>query len=86
MKTKGLLAKPHHHVNVDADLKLDCLMWIEFIKHQSAVCRPFVDFDANTFHADELRFFSRSSGSKHLGYGVEFEPEWCHGLRGAEFI
>ena len=78
MSNSGRLLKPHHHVKIDAEFRLDCQMWELFLKDVSAVTRPFVDLSI-TLVADTLNFFSDASANKTLGYGAVFGNNWMFG-------
>ena len=67
--------KQHHHVRVDRELKLDCLVWLEFLHQPQVICRPFVDFsDENSMI--ELAFFTDAVKSDRLGMGGVFNKQW----------
>ena len=80
MKTKGLTLKPYHHVNVDSKTKLDCKMWVEFLQDNNSVCRPFIDFDKETWYADEINLSSDASKSETLGFGAIFNNEYTYSM------
>ena len=70
--------KQHYRINVDRELKNDCLMWLEFLKKPEAVCRPFINF--TTEHSsDVLDFFTDASGKHDHGFGCVFNPSWTYG-------
>ena len=77
LMTKDLTKKPHHHINTTHEMRLHCFMWIEFLKDCSALCRPFIDFDAKTVCAEEINMLSDVSGSIKLGFRAAFDNEWC---------
>ena len=71
--------KQYHHVNLDSEFRKDCLMWVEFLQHQSVVNRPMVDFEDSTINSVQLRFYTDASGSQnHGGFGCYFFPEWTY--------
>ena len=41
--TSGVLL-PHHHIRVNMEMKDDLKMWLTFLNHPTAYCRPFLDF------------------------------------------
>ena len=69
--------KPHHHVNLDAEFKADCRVWISFLKSPSelTICRPFVDFTTEVT-AETLGFYSDATANQNLGYGCIFDSSW----------
>ena len=75
---KGVGLKQYHHIRVDAEMKLDCAAWLQFLEHPSSVARPMIDFDKCTFNAEELQFFSDATKARNLGYGTLFASHWCY--------
>lgn len=70
--------KPHHHLRVDQDIKSDLLMWKQFLKLDTALCRPFMDFH-QILQADTLDFYSDASKSQiRAGFGVVFGRYWTY--------
>ena len=63
--------KQHHHVRADRELKLDCLVWENFLENQEAVCRPFMDFSEHLV-VDKIDFFTDVVKSDKLSYGCVF--------------
>ena len=53
--------KPHHHVKLTRETRLDLSMWDDFLSHPMVYCRPFLDFSADT-NAETLDFYTDSSG------------------------
>ena len=53
--------KPHHHLSVNREIRLDLQTWQMFLQHPSIFCRPFIDFSEIT-HPDTLNWFTDSSG------------------------
>ena len=76
LDNKGRILKPHHHVKVDAEFRLDCKMWETFLRNISLVTRPFVDL-SSTQIADELNFFSDASANEALGFERFLEIAGC---------
>ena len=76
-KVKGL-KKQHHHVTVDREIRADCRMWLEFLSDLSSVSRPFVDFDKETYHAEQLQFFTDTSRAPYLRFGAIFDSHWTY--------
>ena len=68
--------KQHHHIRVDKEMKLDTLVWAQFLETPAAMYRPFIDFDAKTVHADEIDFHSDASGAKNLRCGAILGKAW----------
>ena len=61
--------RPHHHINLTRDMKEDLRMWLSFLEHPSAYCRPFSDFQ-ETLTADQIMFYSDASKNPDLGFGI----------------
>ena len=81
----GHILKPHHHIRVNNELKLDLSMWLKFLEHPSAVCRPFMDFSKD-LNADEIFMYSDASLNALLGFGAICQSSWQYGLWGKDFI
>ena len=84
--SKTILQK-HHHVRLDAEFKLDCRVWLEFLNSdQTAVVnRPMVDL-SKTETSEILNFYSDSSANPKLGFGCIFKNEWIFEQWEPEFI
>ena len=69
--------KPHHHIKVDKEFKLDCQVWIGFLNSQerqrTGICRPFIDFTKNVTSAQVLRFLYRHCKRRILRNGRNFQ-------------
>ena len=76
---------PHHHVQVNSEMKMDLEVWRIFLQHQSCFCRPFMDF-SRYWQADEIDMFSDATSNKMLGYGAMCAPEWCYEQWCQQFI
>ena len=75
--TKNDKYKPHHHVRINQEMKLDLQMWKLFLYHHSALARPFLDFTRNgTISASKIDFDSDASGNFRLGMGATCAPNW----------
>lgn len=73
--------KQYHHISVDKEMRKDLLVWKEFLKLDSSICRPFIDLN-KTLIAIQLQFFTDSSTSTGCGgyykgeYFSELWPNW----------
>ena len=67
--------KPHHHVKITGEMRMDLRMWRQFLSHQTAFCRPFTDFDEIS-DAQTLDFFTDASRNFRLGGGDCCENQW----------
>ena len=71
--------KQHYHVKSDAELKLDCLVWLKFLESPISVSRPFIDFDRMLI-AEEIDFFTDAVRSDMLGFRCVFGNRWMYGI------
>ena len=65
---KGKKLKPHHHVRITEEHRLDIMVWKIFLQQPDVYCRPFIDF--TTISAEEIDMYSDASGNHELGYGA----------------
>ena len=75
--------KPHHHININSEMRGDLTMWLSFISHPSVFNRPFLDF-SQTLVADEVDMYSDASGK--LGMGARSGPNWMMAMWPKDFI
>ena len=68
--------KPHHHLKIKPQMKMDLMMWRKFLAHPAVFCRPFADFNLNTNTAEDLDLYTDSSRNFSLGCSGIFEDEW----------
>ena len=64
--------KPHHHIQLDSEFKLDCEVWKTFLdmKLASVVNRPMIDLSLDLESSVlDLQFYSDASASETLGFG-----------------
>ena len=78
---KGL--KPHHHVKVTRENKLDLLTWKNFLAHPSVFARDFIQTDITS--AQVLDMYSDASRNFKLGFGAYCGSEWTWGQWNEEF-
>ena len=76
-KFGNLNLKQHYHVRVEAEMKRDCEMWLEFLRRPEACSRPFLDF-TRVLTADKINF-SDASRAENLGFGCVFGDSWMQG-------
>ena len=69
--------KPHHHIRLTWENKLDLHMWLQFLNHPSVFCQPFADF-SKTIPSLEVDLYTDASGSLNLGCGGVSDNEWLH--------
>ena len=77
--------KPHHHLKITKDIKLDLEMWLAFLQHPSIYCRHFMDFDKK-WNADEIDMYSDASKNPLLGVGARCHNSWSYMQWDYQFI
>ena len=55
LDNKGRSLKPHHHVKLDREFRLDCALWEYFLQDLDSMIWPFVDLD-ESMCVDTLNF------------------------------
>ena len=58
--------KPHHHIPINKEFRMDLTMWMEFIMDQEIFARPFFEFQ-NDVHFSPIDFFTDASGTRGAG-------------------
>ena len=74
-KIKYSKLKPHYHICITQQMKMDMLTWNRFLKHRSAICRPFLDF-TKKWEVDELFFYRDASKNLKFGIGGICQNPW----------
>ena len=74
---KGKQLKPHNHVKVNHELRLDLEMWNFFLHHQSIYARPFLDLSKELI-STEIDMSSDASRNSLLGMGATCQSSWCY--------
>ena len=77
--------KQHYHVNIDSELHSDCRIWIEFLKDDNSLCRPFINF-TKTLVAGQIDFYTDTSGALNKGFGCVFGSEWTAEMWNPHFL
>ena len=72
--TQGCQLKPHHHVHISQENRMDLLIWKKFLTNPVCFARPFVD--PLPLKADEIDMYSDSSRNFELGFGAFCRPKW----------
>ena len=73
----GKMLKPHHHVKITDEHRMDLMIWRNFLRHPDSYYRPFMDVTA--FNAEMLDMYSDASGNYKLGFGAYCGTEWTFG-------
>ena len=77
MQGKCGALKQHHHTKLSQEVKYDLQLWLKFLDHPAAVCRPFADFRLdNATNFSDVRFFMDASKNSKLGCGGWCKNEW----------
>ena len=73
----GNKLKPHYHIRIDGEFRLDCEIWRTFLSHHSelSLCRPMVDL-CQTVSAWTLCFYSDASANAKLGFRAVYNNQW----------
>ena len=69
--------KPHYHINITAEMKLDIGVWDKFLNRPDIFCRPFIDhlpLDAN----DVNMYSDASRNFKIGGFGAFCGNSWMY--------
>ena len=85
--TNGKELKPYHHVSLDKEFKLDCMMWIEFLtsESQSLYYRPFADLKG-VLESEIIHFYTDASKNSKLGFGCVYGTHWAASTWEKDFI
>ena len=75
--------KPHHHIRVNNEMRLDLETWRTFLLHPTAFCRPFMDF-SKKWSAKDIDFYTDASGK--IGYGGVCETSFMWGKWDKAFL
>ena len=75
--------KPHHHIRINGEMRLDLEFWRTFLRHPSAYCRPFMDF-SHTLLSTEIDFYTDASG--RIGFGGVCQNSFMWGLWDKQFL
>ena len=67
--------KPHHHLKITKEIKLDLEMWENFLQHPSVFSRKFIDLDASKT-SREIDFYTDASANSQLGCGGYNQNSW----------
>ena len=69
--------KPHHHIKISDEMRLDIQVWQRFLMHPDIFCRPFLEF--GEFSAEDIQMFSDASRNFSLGFGAMCNKSWTFG-------
>ena len=80
---KNSKLKPHHHIKITKEMRLDLEMWLTFLEHPSVYARPFMDF-AKMWNAQEIMFYT--DASMVFGLGGICDSNWMSAPWGKSFL
>ena len=75
--------KPHHHLKITEEMKQDLLMWLKFLEHPAAYCRPFADFEV-TLTANKIKLYT--DAALLVGFGGYCNRSWYYGTWDKQFL
>ena len=78
--------KPHHHIKLTEEHKLDLVIWKQFLEHPQIVARPFMDFNTAVLTLVDIDMYSDASRNFKLGFGAYCGTEWTYGQWDARFM
>ena len=71
--------KPHYHVRITNENRLDLEIWRTFLEYPLVFNRPFLDM-ANLYTSIDLDMYSDASGGIGKGFGAYCKNSWCYGI------
>ena len=66
--------KPHHHIRISQENRVDLEVWQIFLSNLAIYCRPFMDFQPHT--AEEIDMYSDASRHFEKGFGAYCGSHW----------
>ena len=78
--------KPHYHITLSKDVKLDLQMWLIFLQDQTAYSRPLTDFDKARLSSIDIDMYTDSSANSLLGCGGKCRGRWFMQQWDADFM
>ena len=74
--------KPHHHIRISSEMRMDLEVWAQFLKEPEAFARPFIDYEV-ALVADEINLYTDASTT--IGYGGYCNKSWMCGVWSESF-
>ena len=65
---------PHHHIQINGEMRADLNVWLVFLQHPSAYATPFMDYTCH--YPQELDFYTDASRNFSLGFGGYCQNSW----------
>lgn len=69
------LTKPHHHIRIKKEVRLDLSMWLLFLQNFNGISVFHDRFWASN---TDVQLFTDSAAGKNLGFGIFFQGHWSH--------
>ena len=76
--------KPHHHVRITQENRLDLKVWKQFLQSPEVYCRPFIDY--TSLSALDIDMYSDASRHFEKGFGAFCGSHWCYGQWDSQFM
>ena len=76
--------KPHHHIRITQENRMDLQVWQQFLNIPEVFCRPFMD--PTLLSAFEIDMYSDASRNFELGFGAYCEKQWTIGQWDKSFM
>ena len=73
----GKMLKPHHHIRISEENRLDLLVWKNLLENPLSHYGPFMDYSC--IEASVLDMYSDASRNYKLGFGAYCSTEWTFG-------
>ena len=74
---------PHHHIQVNNEMRQDLLVWKRFLMNPIIYCHPFIDY-SQVVSASTLDWFTDASGK--IGFGGYYKKAWFQGRWDEDWI
>ena len=78
--TAGTKLMPHHHIRINGEMRMDLELWLEFLQHPTAYCRPFMDY-SNGIQPVVVPIYTDASRNFDLGAGGVCSNRWWFALQ-----
>ena len=76
--------KPHHHLKITEEMRLDLTVWKIFLNSAESYCRPFMELGEWT--GEDLEFYSDASKSWKRGVGAWCQNSWMYSAWDEEIL
>ena len=69
------VTKPHHHIDLNSEARLDLKVWLQFLQQPGSYSRSFFNFNNRITYTPQF-FYTDASGNMNLGCGGVCDSEW----------